>query len=326
MTEFHLERLKPTDAPAICACFERVYGKSYANELFYQPQRLQERIALGLQNCVGAITPDRTVIGHMAMTTRPDAASIELGNTVVDLQLRGQGIAWKVGAELTNWARELGYTGYLHYPTTDHHVMQRQSVKSGFETGLMLGYIPADTDGKVNDENNKRAGLRQAATIVYEPFEFDSPVAVHLPERFADAVEEMRYAIGLRRIWVTPVQSMASLSQYSTETFERRGLTRLIIISAASDVADVIETFSKQAGHCLQIDFHMSDAGIDLGIASAVDAGFYFCGWLPGFDQSDVLRMQKVDPGLTDMQPNVVNPTAQLLLQVMRVASQASEA
>ena len=85
---------------------------------------------------------------------------VELGNTVVDPAARGGGLAWKVGAELSSWCRELGYQGFLHYPTTDHHIMQRQSVKAGFETGLMLGYIPAETHGQVGEAGGRSGNVR----------------------------------------------------------------------------------------------------------------------------------------------------------------------
>ena len=118
-----IRRLGPEDASAIVDCFRRVYGESYANELFYDPAELALAMRKGSVGSVGAIDTDGAVLGHMAMSVRPQASVVELGNTVVDPSARGGGLAWKVGAELSAWCRELGYQGFLHYPTTDHHIM-----------------------------------------------------------------------------------------------------------------------------------------------------------------------------------------------------------
>ena len=182
-------RLEPADAPAIVRCFQRVYGDTYANELFYDADALAAAIESGRIGSVGAVDANRRVLGHMAMTVHPGAPVVEQGNTVVDPDARGQGLAWKVGAELSNWSRELGFQGFLHYPTADHHIMQRQSVKGGFEVGVMLGYIPRETDGAVRAE---ASGRRQAATIVYQPYETGAPATCFLPEYAADPATDTR--------------------------------------------------------------------------------------------------------------------------------------
>ena len=148
MVELSIQRLGAAQAQAISECFARVYGQSYANGLFYDVPVLEEEIRSGRLSSVGAVDDGGRILGHMAMVCHPKAQFAELGNTVVDPDARGSGVAWQVGSELTRWCAEKGYTAYLHYPTTDHHIMQRQSVKGGFETGLMLGYIPAETDGR----------------------------------------------------------------------------------------------------------------------------------------------------------------------------------
>ena len=65
---------------------------------------------------------------------------------------------------------------------------------------------------------------------------------------------------------------------------------------------------------CLQMDMLMSDQGLGAAYTDACDAGFVFAGWLPGYAEADVLRVQKVDSQITEMQPGLVNPTAQSLL------------
>ena len=149
-TDVSIRRLTLEDAAAVVDCFRRVYGDSYANELFYDSTRLAERHGRwpgwqrrgGKQRRRGA-WPHGHDRAQLVRTWSSSAIRWWI------LRPGVAGLAWQVGAELSSWCRELGYQGFLHYPTTDHHIMQRQSVKAGFETGLMLGYIPAETHGKV---------------------------------------------------------------------------------------------------------------------------------------------------------------------------------
>ena len=140
-----IKRLTASDAEKIAQCVRGVYGQNYAHELFYDLPRLTVALETGDIMSVGALNDAGEVIAHMVMTHRGADSTPELGSTVVTSSARGGGIAWKVGAELISWCKELGFSGFLHYPTTEHHIMQRQSVNQGFVTGVMLGYIPVGT-------------------------------------------------------------------------------------------------------------------------------------------------------------------------------------
>ncbi len=305
-------RLTSLHAPAISDCFRRVYGESYANELFYDVERLARALADGSLSSVGAIADDGRLMGHMAMTLHAGARHAELGNTVVDPAARGEGLAWRVGAGLTDWAKEKGFEDYLHYPTTDHHIMQERSVKGGFETGLMLGYIPAETDGKVNDAGNH---LRAAATIVFEPLmRLRHRESGFLPPPYATIVRELAAACGVARDWVngdvgvTPAYS----SDAETQAFQKRDLVRLDFARVGADADAEIRRLAALPHACKQVDFRLGDDAIAYGVNRACEAGFVFCGWLPGYRECDVLRVQAVD-GRTDLSPGVVNPVGREL-------------
>lgn len=309
-----ISRLGPDHAWRIVDCFRRVYGDTYANELFYDGHRLAAEMAAGRKGCVGAETEDGSIVAHMAMTVLPGAAVVELGNTVVDPSARGQGLAWQVGAELSSWCRELGYQGYLHYPTTDHHIMQRQSVKEGFETGLMLGYIPAETDGQVRADAS--AG-REAATIVYQPYRQGEPAAAYLPAYAAERIRSFAETIPLSRTWQAPASTVRGESEAEVVVQARRGLHRIRFTRVGCEVADRIYVFDDMSVPCRQVDFSLADPGIGVGVEAALDLGYWFCGWLPGYGATDVFRLQKVDPAVTNMAPGVVNPVAASLLELM---------
>lgn len=309
---FKIERLTEHDAEAIVACFTEVYGKSYANDLFYSAPAIVAAMQAGELRSVGAWHKGK-LAAHMAMSVKDaHATSAELGNTVVAPAARGAGLAWQVGTELTAWTIELGYVGYLHYPTTDHHIMQRQSVKNGFETGLMLGYIPAETDGQASRRNQ---ALRGSATIVYNPLAVQTDsVETYLPDAYANWIERFADTCGLPRAFHSPPAPEASETFASIAHFDKRGLSRLTVRTVGDDIAEPVAAFAGHSAPCLQIDLLLDSPGVDQAVQAAAAQGFIFCGWLPGFTHTDVLRLQKVDPALTDMNPGVVNPTAQELL------------
>lgn len=312
-----VQRLSPDNAEAVVDCFRRVYGDSYANGLFYDSQTLADAMTNGRIYSVGAFR-ESTLVAHMAMTIpHPDALTAELGNTVVDPSARGGGLAWQVGDELTRWCRSLGYAGFLHYPTTDHHIMQRQSIKAGYETGLMLGYIPAQTDGGVRDQTST---LRQAATVVYQPLARSQPLNVYCPSPYQAQLTDYAKQIGLPRTWLGGTSAGAQLpTEASLTTFPRRGLARLHISRVGDDFEALLENFLARQRDlpCLQLDVCMDDTNIGEAAQCAARCGFLFCAWLPGFTHTDVLRLQKVDLAQTEFNPQVVNPTARaLLLQI----------
>ena len=202
--------------------------------------------------------------------------------------------------------------------------MQQQSVKRGFETGLMLGYIPAETDGKVNDSSSP---LRGAATIVFEPLlSLTHTETSVLPERFAQLIREMAKACGVSRNWVAATQASdpKDNSKARVSEFAKRDLARLDVERVGQDFEEIIKAFSLLPHACKQVDFRMIDNSIQCGTEWAHDLGFIFCGWMPGYRESDVLRLQSVD-SRSDLNPGVVNPVGQQLSERLRQEQAAND-
>ncbi|MEM8564590.1 MAG: GNAT family N-acetyltransferase [Pseudomonadota bacterium] len=313
MVTEEVRKLKPSDAVAIVECFGRVYGESYGNELFHRPEMLARAIADGDVMSVGAVMNDGRILAHMAMTSNGVGATPELGNTAVDPIARGRGLAWKVGEELIEWCQELGNTAFLQYPTTDHHVMQREAAKHGNETGLMLSYIPAETDGKIR---SGRRQLRQGATIVYHRIGANVESSeIYLPDYFHDEIKGYVESCRLQRQYMKPLPDNAPTTSVVEERLEnRRGLARLTVVSGGLDLETRIADFASKDLPCLQIDFLMNDAYIDSSVGCARAQEFVFSGWLPGYRKVDVFRMQRVASQHTDLCPLLVNRPAQILL------------
>ena len=140
---------------------------------------------------------------------------------------------------------------------------------------------------------------------------------MYYPERYQAQLAHYGQQIGLQRTWAAPTTAGADTATESTvTTLPRRGLARLHVRSVGKDFAGALTAFNAETQHlpCLQLDICMDDKHIDKAVQRAEGSGFVFCAWLPGFTHTDVLRLQKVDPAQTDLDPIVVNPTAQGLL------------
>lgn len=313
--DFTIKRLTEANAGDIADCVFRVYGDTYAHEVFYDVDALGRALGAGTLNSVGAFNSAGKLMGHMAMSLRGSGTMPELGNTLVDPEARGAGLAWEIGKELTNWCRELGHYGFLHYPTTEHHIMQRQAAKQGFETGLMLGYIPTEP--------------RAAATIVFEPFKGveTGEQDIMVPGEYCELIVELANECSLpRRIIVSEASSgldqTASADDghhgYEQTVYQKRSLARLTVDQNRGSLGKAIESLVATNRPCLQIDFLMSSPDIANSTALAKRLGFSFCGWLPGFLGVDVLRLQKCAVDQTDFSPELVNPRAKAMLNEFR--------
>lgn len=311
-----ISRLAPEQAHLIVECFRRVYGDAYGDEDFSDPDVLARRMRQGKLYSVGVIGEDQRLVAHMGMTRIPGATVAELGNSVAVREARGQGLIWKLGAELVAWSVEFGDHGFVDYPTTAHDVMQRQSARTGGETGLMFGYIPSDGDGSLGDSVS---ALRLATTIAYHHFPSATPKQLEqfVPKDFGELVQHIAGQSGLERSWVDPATSVGHATTSSVIVrMKRRGVDRLSVSEAGADIAERIAELDDGDAPCRQIDFAMSDPGIGVGVTAAQKSGYSFCGWLPGFLNGDALRLQWVDEGRTDTNPVVVNPVAKRLLKL----------
>lgn len=312
MTDTVIRKLAPADAEQIVACFSRVYQGTYANRLFDNAAALALELSEDRLTSVGAVTSDGRVLAHMAMTQNHRGGTPELGNTVVDPEARGGGIAWQVGEALIRLCAEAGHEGFLHYPTTAHDIMQKQSLKDGFETGLMLGYIPPETDAQTR---GKHSGLRQAATVVYRPIKDARAQQCYAPGQHRSTLEHLAGDNGMNRQWLEPGATGAEMCSFTSQQFHERGLNRLTVQQIGRDFPDILKTFEGENSPCQQLDLPMTDPGIESAVTASEASGWNFCAWLPGFHIGDVLRLQRVDKSKTDMQPRLVGSTAIKLLE-----------
>ncbi|HEY6598921.1 MAG TPA: GNAT family N-acetyltransferase [Pseudomonadales bacterium] len=304
------------------ACFRRCYGDTYPSDDFYDSERLRQRIESGSLRSVVAIGDDGVLVGHTGLTVRhAGAKAIEAGNTVVDPAARGQGLLGQMAAALTDLCLAHGYVGYVHYPTTAHEIMQKASVRGGgVETGVMLDYIPAETEYRAIDQG---VGAL-AATVVYQPFTPAPARDVWLPRDYLELAQEL---YGSARLVRTPQPANDRLKAHDTRAQRsfnaRRGLLNVHVTAAGEDLERAIEAApSDGAIRITHVDLCMDDPGLGGAVELLRRRGFFFCALLPEFAHTDVLRMQRLThPTPTSYAPRLANLGARRLLEWMRTES-----
>ena len=316
--DIEIRAIEARDADAVVACFRRCYGDTYPNDTFYDAAAIADRVRRGELRSAAAVTDAGVLVGHTGLTLRdPDAQVTEAGNTVVDPDFRGHGILGRMGALLARLCTDAGFTGYVHYPTTAHEVMQHRSVSGGgVETGVMLAYIPAETDYRDID----RSSGRIAATIAYQPFAGLPESRVCLPDAYADLLVDRYRACNIARVRVAGTGALPARGEASSAFGVRRGLRSYVISRAGEDVVARICAASRgESAPVTHVDLLLEDPGVHVAVEQLRAAGFFFCGLLPGFRRGDVLRLQRcADPDLETREPSLANADARVLFERMQ--------
>lgn len=304
------------DCAGVVKLIRSCYGDTYGVDYFYHVDALIREMESGRLHSVVALK-DRHVIGHMALLQRhPQARVCEAGNTVVHSSMRGEGLMIQLAFRLHELALETGLTGYIHYPTTAHPIMQKASVDhGGVETGLMLRYMAAKSDF----QHNQSRGERPATTIAYQQVA-DAPARklLRLPDRYAEFMAGLYQQLALPRqtdcLPSLPLRRDASLNASFNQRWQ---YLQVDVERAGENLADEVAALINRHKPCVSyIDLAVDGNGINLAVESLNGLGFFYAGLLPEFAGADILRLQKLsDAAEPDFQPKLANEAASRILE-----------
>ena len=304
------------DAPGLAALIERCYGDSYPKRVMYRPDELAALIEAGDFNGVVA-EGDGAIVGHIGYSwPSREATVVEAGTTVVDPQWRGQGLMMNLAVALAGLIASDGASGFIHFPTTAHEVMQRASLGSGGrETGIMLTYLPPDT----RDRTAASGSGRIAVTVVYQPVAPAAAQELYIPARYEALILGLAESLGLGRSVAGPPVELAGTTEVTRAFEESRGLERVIVERIGSDIgARVKEIAGQSPATLIHADLPMGDPGIDHATGQLLELGFAFAAWLPGWGGRDVLRLQRIaTPSSAELAPDLFSPEARGLMELI---------
>ena len=312
--DIHIRRLVPEDAPALTALIRRCYGETYGPSVFYDTASLAEMIS-NRKLCSVVAEKGLQIVGHMGLTVRhPESIVCETGNTVVDKGARGQGLLLKLGIALHDLVKQAKYVGYVHYPTTAHHIMQRASVAyGGKETGVMLAYVSETTEPELTGKPLRSL----AATVVYQPLTPVPKREVVLPTKYHTVIARLYEKLSLDRVVISASQSLdknltTDDAPIDADYCSKRGVlhiyTKKAGINLAESVSALIVKYQPKITH---IDIPLDNVTIDSVVDNLNDIGFFFCALLPEFAQTDLIRLQAITSIVPDdLELNLINEDA----------------
>lgn len=312
--------IAPDDASALSELIERCYGDTYPKRVMYQPDELAKLLRSRAYGGVVA-TAGADVVGHIGFARpAPAATVVEAGTTVVDPRARGKGVMGRLALALGAAVASEGVSGFIHFPTTAHPVMQRASLSAGGrETGVMLAYLPPETrDTALGAPQHGRL----AVTVVYQPVLEAAAQDVHLPRRYESLILGMADDLGLARSSAGPRRTPTAASRLSSTYDAGRGLLRISVERIGADAAAA----AAAAAALVHVDLPLNDPGIDHAVEMLRRSSFAFAAWLPGWAGHDVLRMQRVDsPSDVELSPTLASPEAGALLRMIRAESPGAD-
>jgi hypothetical protein len=229
---------------------------------------------------------------------------------------RGKGLLKVLGSGLHDLLRQAGFAGYVHLPTTAHTVMQRASVSSGgVETGLLLGYLPAELN--VAGFAGPRA-RRLAVTVAYQPLGAGPACDVGAASE-ADAawLREVARKLGLdRRVTVWHDEPMSPATEIVVNYVASRDLLGIRVAQIGHDLADVVAlAIAEHPSLLVHVDVDASDQLSSWAYRELAAIGFVFGAWLPGWFGADAMRWQRIsDRELVDLEPELFTDEAKALL------------
>ncbi len=307
-----------SDAPALRGLIERCYGDAYPKRVMYRPDELSQLISAGGFNGVVASAGEE-IVGHIGFSwPDPEATVVEAGTTVVDPRWRGRGLMKGLAFGLAELVAADGASGFIHFPTTAHGVMQRASLSAGGrETGIMACYLPAETRD-LTDAGSREGRL--SVTVVYQPVVEAKPQEIFVPGRYRELVQGLAESLWLQRTIVESPADPTGESVLSQAFEESRGLERVTFERVGSDVAQrVRRVLEGTAAGLVHVDLPLSDPGVDFAVEQLLPERFAFAAWMPGWAGHDVLRLQWVrDPSEAELAPEFFSLEASKLMEMIR--------
>ena len=301
--EISIRIMEPADAAGLSACIRRCYGNSYPKRVMYEPASLAEQVRSRVYNGVVA-TAGAEIVGHIGYNRpNPAATVVEAGTTVVDARYRGAGLMGRLAAVLRENIIADGASGFVHYPTTAHTVMQKASLRSGgCETGVMLAYLPSNArDITIGGSGEDRL----AVTVVYQPLVEGPAGEIFLPDDYHDLIANFAKHLQLRRSFIRVQTAPTGKSKILRAVDMSGKLERLTVEHIGDDFAEVIVSATANSDASLiHADLAMNQPEIEQAVEALRAAGFSFSAWLPGWNVFDVLRLQLLkDPTTAELHP-----------------------
>ncbi len=299
-TPIVVRRMQPEDAVSLARCIYRCYGYSYGIDWVYYPDRVRELLESGLLLSYIALNPEGEVIGHIAVRReRPDAHVGEGGQAVVDPRYRGLGFLGKLVLAFAEYAQQQGIYGAYSEAVTLHPFSQKASLAmGGYETGVMIGYIPGNITFKKMREDGQK---RQTAVLLYTSGNAEPQRDVYPPFHHETIIRKIYNKGQLKRNIISASDAGAHAapppnSQVDISVHAELGMAFMRVTQFGLDLPELMKfrltELCLKRVDCIFIDLPLSNPATQKFTAPLEALGFFFAGIIPELSEGDVLRLQ----------------------------------
>jgi serine/threonine-protein kinase RsbW len=313
--------LAPGETLALAQLAYRTYGYTYVSD-FYYPERVTERIELGLMETCVAVADGR-IIGCLSLFyEEADAKVAECGAAMVDPRYRGLSLFKEMKRFLFDHGRRKGLYGIYSEAVTIHPYTQQGNITLGaHETGILLSYVSENVAfRKIGSE---LMGQRQALVLFYYRLNPEPERTVYVPCVYRELVERIYDENAL----VRDVREVAETDRLP------QGDTRLDIRIRQDSFNDATielheigrDAFEMIVHHTRELcEKKVEAVYLNVSMGSPADAvlagklatrGFLFAGVIPELNDGDVLKLQYLNNVMFDpARVTVVSDAAKELL------------
>lgn len=293
-----------SDALEVSKLIFESYGRTYANEDLYYPERIAKANNIGKLSSAVAESSDGQIVGHLALEMPSPHPIAELGIAVVNHAHRGHGILNLMNEFLLNTARNLGLEAQWAQPVTAHPYSQRMNLAYGWNPcGVSFGAIPCSLQfrgGATKEGSNRSTLLMHVLHLMPRP-----STTASVPKELQDIVRSIYEAQGCNAKIITtltpPPTDLPNTNNECTvhSTFSRLMQAGTIQVHSIDDktlpfIQIAEENLREVSGaEVIYLDLPITNMNCAWLADALAHQGFVFCGICPRFLGEDSLRLQK---------------------------------
>jgi len=230
-------RLQAHEAEKLIRLVQRCYGDSYPMSLFYDPEKLEQKLKSGL--LISAVAEEESsadLIGHVCtMWEYEKAPTADAMTGMILEEYQRQGILAKLTATLGTFYPPSGLTGLQLYAVTTHTASQRNGLERGtVECGFLLPEFPSTMDAKgvVNDP----LGQCNPAVVMYRPLKIPPLRRCYVTPDYREMISVIYERMGYPRELVATCDSeLEGKTEGPFYSDPRKGVDKLCLSKIGSD-------------------------------------------------------------------------------------------
>jgi hypothetical protein len=297
LSDLEFRLLEASESSKLALFVEKIYGKTYPNDLLYHSNKVSQIIENKLLICSGAFDGD-DLVGHLA--TSYEAAEDITGDGITALVLpeyRGQNVMSQLSAPMWADYESRKLAGLHLYGVTIHDASQRKSLDGG---AVVTGLLTHDWPGDYRASGFEPVGLPRMPIVTMFMRFHGSPMPardIWVPERHQGALNDMYRAMGAERTFQATERGPVGTTKSRIIEKPAQQQATLRIDRIGTDAQKQIEEFLGQYETLAAqyLDIPLTDAAAKALIEDLEQSSWLFGCLLPERQNTDYLRMQKVE-------------------------------